>query len=162
MVRVCLDLCTVKLRLFDNLFELHIMLKNRLWKVDIVLRGHALQQFDRLLVYLEGLCRNSVKVTKSLLESLPLSQHYCQFFHYWSTSMRMIIFNAGSAAKVYLILIGAFFRETNVLGFLYLACPAWWEALYLGLCKHSCSHFYLIILGPTIEIFIILCTQLTE
>jgi len=48
--------------------------------------------------------------------------------------MLVIFSNAGSATKINLILIRAILLETNVLSFLHLlACPAFWEALYLGL-----------------------------
>jgi hypothetical protein len=65
-------------------------------------------------------------------------------------------------AKVYLILILAAYCETNILSSIFVAHPAKREALYLGLCKwNDCSaHFYFIILGPTIKIFITIDTHL--
>jgi hypothetical protein len=76
--------------------------------------------------------------------------------------MLMIYLNA-ALAKIYLVLILAALRETNILSSIFLACLALREALYLGLCIwDDCSaHFYFNILGPTSNILIIPRTQLT-
>ncbi len=111
---------------------------------DIVLGTCGFQQFNGLLVLLESKCSFRVKGLKSVLEISPFIQHYCLFFQYSCMRMYMIFLSAGSA-KVYFIPILAVFIETNVLSFLFKACTAIREALYLLLCKNCSIHFYFII-----------------